>query len=177
MFKNSQNVALGLAILESRCLYFSPLDWALAFIHRNTCQGELWWVLTLEEAHSQLIFTIFLVWHWAGLTPKPSMGPHHPRGKAPNPCKVSPLLALFYPPASCTIRTGWDTLSLVPLVCVSPNSSQDTLSAPPARLCSHPSLSCDLQNQAFLCLFSKGHSYPGLYHAIFQYPVISTTSF
>lgn len=91
-----------------------------------------------EEALSQLIVTISLVGHVAEQTPKPSMAPHHPRGKAPESLEGIHGLPPLAP------GTGRDTLLLGPSVCVSPPLPRIPVSSPPGRLCSLHSLSCDL---------------------------------
>lgn len=91
-----------------------------------------------EKALSQLIVTISLVGHVADQTPKPSMAPHYPRGKAPESLQgIHDLLPL-------ALGTGQDTLLLGPSVCVSPTLPRIPMSTPPGRLCSVHSLSCDL---------------------------------
>ena len=162
---------MDLGILQSRCLYFS-LHWAPAFIHRNTCQGELGWLVTLEDAHSQLIFIILLVYHVVDLTPKSSMAPYYLRRKVPNPC-TSPLL-LCYPFSLLHHALSGTPISVV--LKFFPGCSVSTL----GRLCSYHSLSYNLQSQVSVCLFSSELiPYPGLYMPLsnINHLVISTTRF
>lgn len=59
-----------------------------------------------EEAPSQPIFTISVVGHATDLTPKPSMAPHYPRGKAPESLQGihgPPSLLHLTLAASCTV--------------------------------------------------------------------------
>ena len=116
---------MELGILQSRCLYFSPLDGAPAFTHRNTSQGGLRWLAMSEEAPSQLIFTTSFVCHVADLTPKSSMAPYYPIAlESLQAFTVFPLLLHCSLPASCTMHWPGRPPAAPLGLCV-PNSSQD----------------------------------------------------